>query len=154
NIRYNPRNPTGNITAGLRANSAQLDTMRAFAAETGGRAFVNTNDLEGAFRKAAEDSASYYLLGYYRDTSNSKPGWRRLHVKVHTEGAHIRPRAGYFVNPPDKRADSKKEEQTDVRLAVSSPMDFTGVIFSVRFKEILPSATRKTVNFDLTMERD
>ena len=157
-IRYNPRNPAGNVTAGLAANSARLDTMRAFAAETGGRAFVNTNDLEGAFRKAAEDSASYYLLGYYRDSSNSKPGWRKLHIKVAREGVHIRARSGYFVEAAKKEKDKQveqKEDQSDFRLAVSSPMDFTGVIFTVQFKEIQPTSSfKKSVNFDIMIDRD
>jgi VWFA-related protein len=155
--RFNPRNPAGPMTSALAANSARLDTMRAFAAETGGRAFINTNDLEGSFRKAADDSASYYLLGYYRDTSNSKPGWRKLKVKVARDGVHLRARAGYFVNASEKERDKEtdqKEDKTDFRLAISSPMDFTGVVFAVRFKDPVAAGANRQVNYDLVIDRD
>ena len=50
-----------------------IDTMQKLADETGGRAFVNTNDLTGAIRDAVEDSAVTYTLGFYI-TQNSLDG--------------------------------------------------------------------------------
>ena len=41
------------------------DTMQKLADETGGEAFVNTNDITGAIRRAVEDSAVTYTLGFY-----------------------------------------------------------------------------------------
>src|SRR5205807_7551008 len=46
---------------------ASRDTMTGFAEMTGGRAFYNRNDLDAAFKKAVDDSAAYYMLGYYLD---------------------------------------------------------------------------------------
>ena len=124
--------------------------MQSFAAETGGRAFYNTNDLEGAFQRAAYDSSQYYLLGYYRNTAQNKPGWRKLHVKVVKDGAHIRARTGYFVTDTPQ-----KEDKTDFRLAVSSPMDYTGILFAVRWKQTEPGAAdKKNVNFDVVVDHD
>ncbi|HKO05458.1 MAG TPA: VWA domain-containing protein, partial [Candidatus Acidoferrales bacterium] len=42
-----------------------IAAMRDLAEMTGGEAFVNTNDLTGAIRKAVEDSAAVYTLGFY-----------------------------------------------------------------------------------------
>ena len=42
-----------------------IDTMQEMADETGGRVFVNTNDLTGAIRKVVEDPAVTYTLGFY-----------------------------------------------------------------------------------------
>jgi VWFA-related protein len=53
---------------------ASRDTMVGFAEITGGRAFYNRNDLDVAFKRAAEDSAAYYMLGYYLDKNASPAG--------------------------------------------------------------------------------
>src|SRR5262249_4595825 len=82
-------------TSKLQASS--LDTLRDFAAMAGGLAFYNTNDLAGSFRKAADDASSYYVLRYYLDTHNDKPGWRSLKVKVDKPGGEICARNGFFV---------------------------------------------------------
>jgi VWFA-related protein len=154
---YNPRNPGAQVRGNLDALRKTLDTMQAFAAETGGRAFYNTNDIEGAFHRAAEDSASYYLLGYYRDTSGGdKPGWRKLKVKAKRDGLHLRSRTGYFVVKQ-----TEKDDKADIRLAVGSPMDFTGVLFAVRYGKIDPgqggrngSGNKRIVHFDIVIDRN
>src|SRR5512146_2575022 len=49
-----------------------IATMRSFAEMTGGKAYVNTNDLTSSFRDAADDSSHYYMLGYYLDSKDTK----------------------------------------------------------------------------------
>src|SRR6202023_1796025 len=41
------------------------DTMQMLADRTGGKAFINTNDLRGAIRKAIEDAEVTYTIGFY-----------------------------------------------------------------------------------------
>ncbi|MGB9074829.1 MAG: VWA domain-containing protein [Terriglobales bacterium] len=46
----------------------QMDTQstfQTFASMTGGRPYYNSNDLVKGFRDAVNDSAEYYMLGYY-----------------------------------------------------------------------------------------
>jgi VWFA-related protein len=45
----------------------ETKTMRGLANLTGGRAFYNTNDVEGSVRTALDDRRSSYTLGYYPD---------------------------------------------------------------------------------------
>jgi VWFA-related protein len=47
-----------------------IEAMQDMADETGGRAFVNTNDLTGAIRKVVEESAVTYTLGFYLEPSS------------------------------------------------------------------------------------
>src|ERR1051325_4010851 len=64
------RKPSANYQRQVNtANVQRLETFQRIADATGGRAFYNTNDLAGAFRKASEDSSSYYVLGYYRNST-------------------------------------------------------------------------------------
>ena len=41
-----------------------LDTLRALADNTDGRAIVNTNDLGKGMRQIIRDASGYYLIGY------------------------------------------------------------------------------------------
>src|SRR5579884_2488848 len=106
---------------------ASRETMVQFADVTGGRAFYNRNDLEGAFAKAASDSTQYYMLGYYLD-KNAKPGWHRLHVKVKTKGVDVQARNGFFVTSGDR---VKEDKKMDIRMALASPLDYTAVRMTV-----------------------
>ena len=54
--------------------------MRAAADVTGGHGFYNNNELADLLQRAAADSSSYYMLGYYLE-KGVNPGWRKLKVK-------------------------------------------------------------------------
>ena len=125
--------------------NSTLDTLRIFADMTGGRAFYNSNDLVGGFRRAADDSSSYYMLGYYLDTKNNKPGWRQVKVKVDKKGADVRARTGFFVtNATANPALSRKD---DIGFAISSPFDSTGVPVEVRWQDTANTGDKRTVTF-------
>lgn len=106
----------------------QLDTQatsQTFAAETGGRAYYNSNDLVKGFRQAVQDSSQYYMLGYYLDRSNTKPGWRKLAVKVKHEHAEVRARGGFFVTRAT--VDPETSHDSDIASALQSPLDYTAL---------------------------
>ncbi len=124
-----------NPTAVQRGRSVQnqqtIDTLNAVADMTGGRAFYNTNDLTHALQRAAEDSSSYYLLGYYVKSDAGKPGWRKLSVKVRRGGMQVRARSGYLATP-DHETDPDVLRRRDINEALSSPFEFTAVPMTVR----------------------
>jgi len=126
-------------------HNSTLDTLRDFADMTGGRAFYNSNDLAGGFHRAAEDSSCYYLLTYYLDTSNTKPGWRQLKVKVNRKGAEVRSRNGFFVT--NATLNYAANRKTDIAFAVSSPFESTGVPIQVRWQKTTTSTDKSTVGF-------
>jgi len=96
-------------------------TMQVFANATGGT-YYNRNDLVKGFREAAKDSRTYYLLSYYLNRGNAKPGWRKLHVKLDRRGVKVRARSGFFVTDA---ASSPISTDTEVMAAVNSPLDYT-----------------------------
>jgi VWFA-related protein len=114
-----------------------IAAMQTVADMTGGRAFFNSNDLERGFRRAAEDAESYYLLGYYRDPNDAKPGWRKLRVDVHApEHVEVRARSGFYVAKAAKHPDDVRK--TDMRLAMVSPLEYTGIPLLLEWTD-LPS---------------
>lgn len=123
------------------------DTMVNLAAMTGGKAFYNRNDLDVAFEKAADDSSSYYMLGYYLE-KNAKPGWHKLRVKAKRGGIEVRARSGFFVTSPDKQEDASR---MDVNLALVSPLDYTAVPLSVRWEEVTAAGAKRKVHFEMNI---
>ncbi|MFI5089872.1 MAG: VWA domain-containing protein [Terriglobales bacterium] len=139
-------------SASRRAAWMQLDTIatfKEFADMTGGKAYFNTNDLTHAFHDAVEDSACYYMLGFYLAPDDRKPGWRKLQVKVKPQHAEVRTRSGFYVMPEDK--DKAKSRQSDIALALTSPLDFTAVPLLARWTETTPNGDKKRAAFELVL---
>jgi VWFA-related protein len=120
--------------ASMAQNEQQYSTianMETFASMTGGRAFFNRNDLTTGFSRAAEDSASYYVLGYYLNSQDAKPGWRKLRVKLEGLHAEVRAREGFFVGT--STMDAASAHQADINFALTSPFESTGIPMLVRW---------------------
>ncbi len=72
-------------------------TMKELAEDTGGRAFINRNDLPRAIASAVEDGAAYYTLAYYPADKNWDGRFRKIKVVVNRPGVHLRYRNGYVA---------------------------------------------------------
>ena len=147
-------NRSGSIT-GLNASRAltnrgwlqqsKFDTLNDFADMTGGKAFYNTNDLAGSFLRAADDGASYYMLGYYLDTHNDKPGWRALKVKIGRKDVEVRSRTGFFVT--NATMNPLLSRNTDMSNALHSPIEGTGVPVTVQWLSVAANGDKKKATF-------
>ena len=58
-------------------------------------AIVNTNDMNGGFRRIADDLAAYYVLGYYTTNTKFDGGLRNIKVRYKSNGGAIRARRQY-----------------------------------------------------------
>ena len=103
-------------------------------------------------RCAADDSSSYYLLGYYLDTKNTKPGWRQLKVKTRKHNAEVRARNGFFVT--NATVNPAISRQADMQIAVASPFDSTGIGMTVRWLASSPDGDKKKVAYLLSLPGD
>jgi VWFA-related protein len=110
-------------------------TFLAFAAMTGGRAYMDNNDLVKGFREAARDSSQYYLIGYYLNRGAAKSGWRRLNVKVGREHVQVRARSGFFVTSETEQEEASRSN--DIEAALKSPLDYTSLGLVARWTGIL-----------------
>ncbi|MGB6484813.1 MAG: VWA domain-containing protein [Candidatus Acidiferrales bacterium] len=98
-----------------------ITTMQKLADETGGQAFVNTNDITGAIRKAVEDSAVTYTLGFYINHGSLDGKFHEVKVEVRGKDLTIRYPKGYFAFPDT--APTKNEDQQMVETALRSPIE-------------------------------
>lgn len=100
-----------------------IPTMQKLAEETGGQAFVNTNDITGAIRRAVQDSEVTYTLGFYIDKDLLDGKFHEIKVDVNRKGLTLRYPKGYFAFP-DNAADSNADQHM-VAAAVASPIDLS-----------------------------
>jgi VWFA-related protein len=149
------RNPGKNY--GRNMSWRQMDTqatLQTFASMTGGRAYYNSNDLVKGFRDAVNDSAEYYMLGYYLDRSKTKAGWRKLAVKAKREHVEVRARSGFFVT--NATIDPEVSRNSDISSALQSPLDFTSLALVARWDKIEAGKEpgKKHVNYEMRLATD
>jgi VWFA-related protein len=127
-----------------------IDTMEKLAEDTGGRAFANTNDITNAIRKAVEDSAVTYTLGFYIEPHSADGKFHELKVQVRREGLTIRYPKGYLAvedAPP-----TKDQNWKTVLSAVQSPIESSVIPLQAkvdRVNEPLPNSLRLLCSIDI-----
>jgi len=88
--------------------------MNALAADTGGKAIFNTNDLRTGLAPALKETSNYYLIAWKPDTESQKQGrFRNVEVKLigHSDYT-VRVRKGYFDLDPDPATVAKDKTET------------------------------------------
>lgn len=94
------------------------DTLYRMAAETGGQAIVNTNDLSKGLRKVVQDGSHYYLLGYAPTRELNDGKFHKIAVKVKRRGAHTVARRGYW-SPTAEEMTPKATEPVEPAVAAA-----------------------------------
>ena len=80
------------------SNFASQETLVTLAADTGGRAFIDTNDFQPVFAKVREDTSFYYLLGYHSTNPARDGRFRRISVQIKNRaGQRLDFRRGYYA---------------------------------------------------------
>lgn len=105
-----------------------IATMQKVADQTGGQAFVNTNDLTGAIRKAVEDSAVTYTLGFYINSDSLDGKFHEIKVEVNRKGLAMRYPKGYFAFP-DAQPSANDDERAIVN-AMASPIESSTILLN------------------------
>jgi VWFA-related protein len=95
-------------------------TMQQLADDTGGKAFLETNDFGKAVAGAIENGSSYYTLAYVPKNAapegqhNLNGQYRKIDVRLDDDhGLKLAYRRGYYADAPDKSSPSGSD-QTNV----------------------------------------
>jgi VWFA-related protein len=100
------------------------DTLYSLAGDTGGKAFLDNNDLTGGIVQAQESISDYYLVGYY--TSNAEPNgkFRRIRISLaNNQDAKLDYRQGYYASKEfAKFNDVDRERQLEDALMLEDPI--------------------------------
>jgi VWFA-related protein len=108
----------------LNSNFTTQETLVTLASDTGGRAFLDSNDFSQVFKGVQQDTSAYYLLGFH-STNPAKDGrYRRISVKVNTPGVKVEYRRGYYA-PADYRHSTKEDKELQLEQELASELATT-----------------------------
>jgi len=101
------------------------------AADTGGLAFYNQNDIGRAVGAAVSDGAAYYTLGYYPPGAAADGKYLKIQVALARQGLSLRHRRGYFSLPAKPPAKNGADTPVGGELASAlfDPLPATGITF-------------------------
>ena len=106
----------------------QQETLTTLAADTGGKALLDANDLALGIVQAQKDIASYYIIGYYSTNEALDGRFRRIGISVREKAvaskiAKLDYRQGYFAGKQFNRfSDADKERQLAEALMLGDPV--------------------------------
>jgi VWFA-related protein len=140
-----PFDPTGRLSlSNAHELAATQDGMNALAADTGGKAIFNTNDLRQGLAPAIKETSTYYLLAWKPDVDAEKRSrFRNLEIRlINRPDLTVRVRKGYFdLDPtPAPPATVAKEQPTPTKTAPAKLREAIASPYPQRGLPILLSA--------------
>src|SRR5579885_1306292 len=105
----------------------QQETLFTLAADTGGKALLDANDLSMGIVQAQKDISSYYIIGYYSTNEKMDGAYRKVDIKLRTalpsKFARLDYRHGYLAGKEfAKFTASDKERQLSEALMLGDPV--------------------------------
>jgi VWFA-related protein len=114
------------IQNNMNANFASQETMTTLSADTGGKAFLDSNDFSPAFAQIQKDTAAYYVLGFHSTNLARDGKFRKLTVKVNRPGVKLEYRPGYYA-PADFKHSGKEDRERELEDELASDLPATDV---------------------------
>ena len=106
----------------LNSNFQTQETLVTLAADTGGKAFLDSNDFSKVFKGVQDDTSMYYLLGYHSTNTARDGKYRRITVKVNRPGVKLDFRRGYYAQADFRHSNKDdRERQLQEELAAELP---------------------------------
>ena len=108
------------------------ETMREMARETGGRAYVNQNEIKVGVERAFADESASYTIGYYPENKKYDNKYRSIKVKVKRDGVDVQSRRGYYAIDPTQVKGYNAQQEVASALGDTEPS--TLVAFTAQVK--------------------
>ena len=116
---------TGGSAMAVQSNfQRSQDTLWSLAADTGGKALLDSNDLAAGIRQARQSISSYYLLGYYSSNTALDGRFRKIKIALNNGlTANLDYRQGYYAGKQfAKFTAADKERQLEDALMLEDPV--------------------------------
>jgi len=116
---------TGTAANTVRANfQISQDTLYSLAADTGGKALLDSNDLDRGIVQAQDSISDYYLLGYYTTNPAKNGRFRRVKITLNQNlDVKLDYRQGYYADKEfSKFTAVDKERQLEDALMLDDPV--------------------------------
>jgi VWFA-related protein len=114
----------GALTNNMNANFASQEVMATLSTETGGKAFLDSNDFAPAFAQVERDTSAYYAIGF-RSTNPLRDGrYRKLTIKANRPGIKLEYRPGYYA-PADFQHSGHQDREQELEEQLASDLPAT-----------------------------
>ena len=105
------------MQAKLDANAGSQELLGTLASDTGGKAFLDSNDFSPAFQQIQHDTEAYYILGFRSSDPRKDGAFRKLTIKLNRNDAKLEYRPGYYAP-----ADFKHQKTEDREAALTEQL--------------------------------
>jgi VWFA-related protein len=126
--QFGPALDNQDIGAAFAENLEAAEGAESIAADTGGFTVKNTNALGEGIQRIADESRSYYLIGYNPSNNRRDGRFRKIEVKVDRKGVKVRARKGYYAPLEGSQlAERKPGVDPEFQAALDSPYDVDAI---------------------------
>jgi VWFA-related protein len=116
----------GALLNNMNNNFATQEVMASLSKDTGGKAFLDSNDFAPAFAQVERDTSAYYAIGF-RSTNPLRDGkYRKLTIKINRPGVKLEYRPGYYA-PADFRHSGHEDRERELEEQLSSDLPATDI---------------------------
>jgi len=113
------------------------DTLYALAADTGGKALLDVNDLTVGIANAQKAMSSYYIMGYYTTNTALDGKFRKIAITLKDVSAKLDFRSGYFAGKEfTKFTTADKERQLEDALMLGDPITDLTIALEVNYFQL------------------
>lgn len=125
-----------------------MKTFESIAPQTGGKIFLNRNDVDVAMANSVDDGSDYYTLSYYPKNTEWDGNFRAIHVTMARPDLQARTRTGYYAKAEQPDTDTKIDRE--LAEAVKNPLAYRGLGMTVSYKILggTPRQARYTIAAD------
>jgi VWFA-related protein len=116
----------------ISVDTSSQETMRDMARETGGRAYVNQNEIKIGVERAFADEAAAYTIAYYPENKKYDGKYRSIKVKVKNGGVDIQNRHGYYAIDPTQVKGYNPQQEVAAALTDVSPATMVSFMAQVK----------------------
>jgi VWFA-related protein len=116
------------------SNFSSQETLVTLAGDTGGKAFLDSNDFGKVFKGVQDDTAKYYLIGYHSTNPARDGKYRRIAINIERPGMKLEYRKGYYAPADFKHSNQdNRERQLQEELASDLPSTDLPVYLSAAY---------------------
>jgi VWFA-related protein len=141
NVTVHTIDPKGLVVGGassstrLSNRALRVESLRMLAENTGGRAIVNSNDMERQVPALLDETSSFYQIGIDAGAPAKEGSYRAVSVRVNRPDVDVRTRKGlYAMTTKEREAAEASERSPSTALAspfskADMPLDVAAVPF-------------------------
>jgi VWFA-related protein len=116
----------GAMQSQLDSNFGSQEVLGTLSADTGGKAFFDSNDFAPAFQQVQHDTEAYYILGFHSTDTARDGSYRHLTVKLNRSDVKMDYRPGYYA-PADFRHQKTEDREQALTEQLRSDLPATDV---------------------------